>query len=99
MRVLLGEAPGRDRLQAREEPLIAGVLARKRREGVFVQAVVIAIVAVGRRPFRVGLKFGLVVFLKEHVLSRRSRLDGGGCAVEGRAVGGGDTARDEQNDE
>jgi hypothetical protein len=75
-RVLFGQTAGRDRLQPREESLIAGVLALDCREGVFVQPVIVAIVTLGRRALRMSLEFGLIIFLKQRGLGGDPRLDG-----------------------
>src|SRR5882672_10381360 len=53
-------------------------------QGVFVQAIVIAIVSEGRRPFGVSLELRLVVFLKQRVLRSHTRLDGIRRGAEGR---------------
>ena len=56
--------------------LVAAVLASDFLEGVFVQSVVVAIIAVGRRALRIGSKVGLVLLLEQRVLSGKARFDG-----------------------
>ena len=97
--ILLGETLGRDRLQAPEKALIGVVLALDRRQRDFLEPVVVAVVSEGRGAFGVSLKLGLVVFLKERVLSRDPRFHGGRSGAGGRPVGGGEAAGSEYQGE
>ena len=84
-RVLFGKAGGRNGLQARKERLIAYVHTLEGSEGLVVQAIVIAIVTVGRGALRMSLQIGFVFLGKKSVLRGDARFNGGGSCQGRRA--------------
>ena len=83
--VLLREARDVDRLQPREEALVAGVLALDSRKRIVVEPVVVAIIAIGGRALGIGFEVGLVLLFEERVLGRETFGDGSGFRKCSRA--------------
>src|SRR6185437_14959505 len=73
-RVMLRETSDRYGLQTRQELLVPLVSASLPREGVVVEAVVVAIVAVSGGELRVRLEIRFVLFVKERVLLCETRF-------------------------
>ena len=97
--ILFGEALGGYGIQAREKAQIAGMLAVDAREGIIIEAVVVAIVSVGRRPLGMGLEVGLVTLLEECILRGDAGFDGDRMGLDGGAEGGRAAAHREQKGE
>jgi hypothetical protein len=71
--VLLGEAGGRDGLEAGEEFLVGGVVTVGFGQGDVVQLVVVAIIAVRGRGLRRGFQVRLILLFKERILRGNAR--------------------------
>jgi hypothetical protein len=74
--VLLGKAIGRDGLQARQKTLVDRVLSLDRRKRVIGQAIVVAIIAIGRCALRMQAQVGLILLLEQRVLGGEAQFDG-----------------------
>jgi hypothetical protein len=80
--VLLWKPGRRNGVQTREKGLVSAVLVLDRREGAFVQLVVVAIVSDGGGELGVALQLGLKLLFKERVLRSDSDSTEGGVEAK-----------------